>query len=159
VSAVWAPTFYQGSTSSFYNYVLNGWSFSPIYTFYSGKPFDGTVSGTSLNNSFGDNRFPLNPRNAYRLPNLINIDARLSKRFRLTESMNLELLAEAFNVVNRTHVFGENTTLYTRGTPPAGSPAGTPIPLNFNSNFGQITTTDSTLYRERQIQFAARFQF
>jgi hypothetical protein len=149
VSAVWAPTFYKGSNGSFYNYLLNGWSFSPIYTFYSGKPFDGTVSGTSLNNSFGDSRFPLNPRNAYRLPNLINIDARLSKRFRLTETMNLELLAEAFNVVNRTHVFGENATLYTR--------SGTV--LTYNSSFGQITTTDSTLYRERQIQFAARFQF
>ncbi|HTK37898.1 MAG TPA: TonB-dependent receptor [Pyrinomonadaceae bacterium] len=149
VSAVWAPTFYKGSTSSLYNYVLNGWSFSPIYNFYSGRAFDGTVSGTSLNNSFGDNRFPLNPRNAYRLPNLINIDARLSKRFRLTESMNLELLAEAFNVVNRTHVFAENSTLYTR--------SGTV--LTYNSSFGQITGTDSTLYRERQIQFAARFQF
>jgi hypothetical protein len=63
--------------------------------------------------------------------------------------MNLELLAEAFNVVNRTHVFGENATLYTR--------SGTV--LTYNSSFGQITTTDSTLYRERQIQFAARFQF
>jgi hypothetical protein len=148
-SAVYAPTFFKGSTKSFYNYVVNGWSFAPIFTFYSGQPFDGTVSGTSLNNTNGNSRFPLNPRNAYRLPNIFNIDARLSKRFRLTESMNLEVLAEAFNVANRTHVFGENTTLYSR----SGNN------LNFNSTFGDITTTDSTLYRERQIQFSARFQF
>ena len=150
-SAVWAPTFYKGSNRSLGNYLLNGWSFAPIVTYYSGKPFDGSVSGTSLNRSNGDNRFPLNPRNAYRLPSIFNIDARLSKRFRLTESMNLELLAEGFNVANRTHVFGENTTLYTVNT--------TTNVLTFNPSFGQITTTDSTLYRERQIQFAARFQF
>lgn len=149
-SIVWSPTFYKGSRNSFGNYILNGWTISPIFTYYSGRPYDGNVSGTSLNNSFGDNRFPLLQRNAFRLPSLINLDARLSKRFRLTETMNLEFLAEAFNVANRTHVFGVNTTFYSR----SGNN------LNFNAgNFGQVTGTDSTLYRERQIQFAARFQF
>jgi hypothetical protein len=102
-----------------------------------------------LNGSNGDNRFPLNARNAYRLPSLHNFDLRLSKRFRFTESLNLEVLGEAFNVFNRTHVFGQNSTLYTR----SGNV------LNYNSAFGDITNTDSTLYRERQVQFAARFQF
>lgn len=151
VSAVYNPRIYKGSTRSFYNYLLNGWSIAPIYTFYSGRPFDGTVSGTSLNRSNGDNRFPLNPRNAYRLPNIMNVDLRLSKRFRLSEDMNLEILGEAFNLFNRTHVFAENSTLYTVNT--------TTNVLTFNPAFGQITTTDSTLYRERQVQFAARFQF
>ncbi|MGI8812451.1 MAG: hypothetical protein ACR2IH_07980, partial [Pyrinomonadaceae bacterium] len=151
VSAVWAPTLFKGSKSSIGNYLLNGWSLAPIVTYYSGRPFDGTVSGTSLNRTNGDNRFPLNPRNAYRIPSLVNVDARLSKRFRLTETMNFELLAEAFNVANRTQVFGENSTLYSVNT--------TTNVLTYNPSFGQITTTDSTLYRERQIQFAARFQF
>ena len=156
VSAVYAPTLYRGgNTGSFYNYVLNGWSIAPIYTFYSGRPFDATVSGASLNNSQGDARFPLNPRNAYRLPSLHNLDLRLSKRFRFTETMNLELLGEAFNVANRTQVFGVSSSLYTR--------SGTNLSLTKDTTgrqtFGDITTTDSTLYRERQIQFAARFQF
>ena len=150
-SVVWAPTFYKGGQHSFGNYILNGWSISPIVTVYSGSPFSGTVSGTSLNNSFGDNRFPLLPRNSFRTPSLQNIDARLSKRFKLTETMNLEFLAEAFNIVNRTHVFSLNNTFYSR--PQTGST------LNYNSSFGDINGTDSTLYRERQIQFAARFQF
>lgn len=160
VSAVYAPTLYKGSTTgSFYNYLLNGWSIAPIYTFYSGAPFTGSISGTTLNGTNGDNLFPLEGRNTFRLPSLHNLDLRLSKRFRFTERYNLEFLAEGFNVFNRTQVFGLNSTLYIRGTPPVGSPPGTPIPLNFNSSFGDITTTDSTLYRERQIQFAARFQF
>ena len=45
---------------------------------------------------FGDNRLPILERNAFRLPSLINLDARLSKRFKLTETMNLEFLAEGF---------------------------------------------------------------
>ncbi len=154
-SAVYSPTLVKDS-KGFANYIANGWSFSPIFVYYSGRAFDGTVSGTSLNGSFGDTRFPLNPRNAYRLPSLWNLDARLSKRFKITESTNLELLAEGFNVFNRTQVFGENTVLYARGSTPAG---GAPTPLTYNAPFGSITTTDSTLYRERQIQFAARFQF
>lgn len=154
-SAVWAPKFYKGSYKSGYNYLLNGWSFAPIMTFYSGRPYDGTVSGTSLNNTNGDNRFPLNPRNNYRLPNILNFDARLSKRFRITETVNIEFLGEVFNIANRTHVFGVNQTLYSRGTPATGQP----VPLNYNTAFQQVTTTDSTLYRERQIQLSARLQF
>ena len=159
VSAVYAPAIYRGDSRSFYNYLLNGWSIAPIFAYYSGRPFDGNVSGTSLNNTNGDNRFPLNARNAYRLPSLINLDLRLSKRFNFTERYRLEFLAEAFNVANRTQIFGQNSTLYNRGNVPTGSPAGTPVPLNFNTAFGDVTTTDSTLYRERQIQFSTRFQF
>jgi hypothetical protein len=150
-SAVWAPDFYKGGQKSLGNYLLNGWSIAPIFTWYSGSPFNGTVSGTSLNNSFGDNRFPLLPRNSFRTPSLQNLDLRLSKRFRLTETMNLELLAEGFNVFNRTHVFSLNNTFYSR--------QGSSTLLLFNNAFGQVTGTDSTLYRERQIQFGARFQF
>jgi len=161
-SAVYAPNPYKGSHSSWENYLLNGWSFSPIYVFYSGKPFDGTVSGTTLNGSNGDNRFPLNPRNFYRLPSLWNVDLRVSKRFRITESTNLELLAEGFNIFNRTQVFGVNSALYVRTAncfATNGTVTNNANSLCYNPAFGQVTTTDSTLYRERQIQFAARFQF
>jgi hypothetical protein len=130
---------------------LNGWTFSPIYTYYSGAPYSGTVSGTSLNASFGANHVPILGRNSFRLPDFHNLDVRLSKRFRITETMNLELLAEAFNIVNRTHVFGVETVMYTR--------SGSSTTLNFNNNFGNIIAAQSTMYRERQIQFAARFQF
>ena len=154
ISGVWAPTFYKGSKSSFANYALNGWSFAPNFNYYSGKPFSGTVNGTSLNAQFGDTFFPLAGRNSFRLPSLINLDVRLSKRFKFTETMSLEFLAEAFNVANRTHVFSVSNQLYTRnGT------ALTPTVTSGRVTFGDVTGTDSTLYRERQIQFATRFQF
>ncbi|MBA3769992.1 MAG: TonB-dependent receptor, partial [Blastocatellia bacterium] len=112
-SAVWAPTFYKGSKSSFYNYLLNGWSIAPILAIYSGSPYSGNVN-TTLNGTNGGNFLPIAGRNSFRLPVLRNLDIRLSKRFRLTETMNLELLAEAFNAFNSTHVFGVATGLYTR---------------------------------------------
>ncbi len=153
-SAVWSPTFYKGDRNSIGNYILNGWTLSPIINYFSGSPFSATVSGQSLNGTNGGNFFPLLGRNSERLPSLTNIDLRLSKRFRVTETTSLEFLAEAFNLLNSTHIFGTNSTLYNR----AGTPAN-PL-LNFNStSYGQITATDSTLFRERQIQFAARLQF
>ncbi len=148
-SAIWRPTFYKGDRSSIGNYILNGWSISPILQYFSGRPYTGTVSGTSLNRTFGDNQFPLAGRNSFRLPSLINVDVRLSKRFEVTETVNVEFLAEAFNVANKTHVFGVNSTLYTR----------TNNGLEYNQPFGTVTSAQSTLFRERQIQFAARLQF
>jgi len=64
----------------------------------------------------------------------------------------VELLAEGFNIFNRTQVTTVSTTMYTI--------SGTT--LNFNSGpsgFGSVTGADSTLFRERQIQLAARFEF
>lgn len=162
VSAVYAPTFYKGGSKSFYNYLLNGWSIAPIFAYYSGRPFDGNVSGTTLNGTNGDNRFPLNSRNAFRLPKLVNLDLRLSKRFNFTERYRLEFLAEAFNVANRTQVFGQNSTQFVRATNcflTNGIVTNNPNGLCASPTFGDITTTDSTLYRERQIQFSTRFQF
>jgi hypothetical protein len=63
--------------------------------------------------------------------------------------VRLELLAEGFNVFNRTQVTFVNSTLYNQ--------SGTA--LNFNQTFRTVTGADSTLFRERQIQFAARFEF
>jgi hypothetical protein len=159
-SGVYAPTFYKG-TNSFYNYLINGFSIAPVYAVYSGQPYNGTVGGVTngLNGTNGDNRLPIIPRNAFRLPRLSNLDIRLSKRFNFNERFNLEFLAEVFNAFNRTHVFGVNTQIYS-GT----GVTATAATLNFNqtngvANFQQVTTTDSTLYRERQIQFSTRFQF
>jgi hypothetical protein len=63
--------------------------------------------------------------------------------------MKLEFLVEGFNVFNRTQVTFVNSTLYNQ----VGSA------LNLNPTFRTVTGADSTLFRERQVQFAARFEF
>ncbi len=149
------------------NAIFNGWTIAPILNAFSGQRFSGTVSGTvnptnnfgiaggtqagGINGSNGSTRFSLVPRNFFKQPKIWYVDLRVSRRFSITEGTKLELLAEAFNLFNRTQVTGVNTLLYsipTNGTN-----------LTFNTGFGSVTGADSTLFRERQIQLAARFEF
>jgi hypothetical protein len=154
--------------------LLNGWTFAPILNAFSGQRFTGNIANTispaafgfttcsaggitascttpggGVNGSGGGNRLALVPRNFFKQPNIWYFDMRISRRFRITEGTKLELLAEGFNVFNRTQVTTVNTTLYNL--------SGTT--LTFNPTFGTVTGADSTLFRERQIQLAARFEF
>lgn len=166
-SAVYSPTLYKGSNNTFYNYLLNGWSLAPIFIYYSGSPFTGS-GPANLNGTNGSNRFPLNRRNSYRNPDLWNVDLRVSKRFNFTERYNLELLAEGFNIFNRTQVSGLNFTQYALPITSGGVSncfgingiqTNDPNGLCSQPTFGSIFSTDSNNFRERQIQFAARFHF
>jgi hypothetical protein len=149
--------------------VFNGWTIAPIVNAFSGQRFTGNIAnsinpqsfgfasnqtpGGGANGSGGANRFALVPRNFFKQPNIWYVDARLSRRFSLTESVKLEVLAEGFNIFNRTQVTIVNGTIYNL----AGST------LTFNGTgtnpFRNVTGADSTLFRERQVQFAARFEF
>ncbi len=146
-------------------HIFNGWTIAPILNSFSGARFTGNISGSidprnfgfasnqtpggGVNGSGGATRFALVPRNFFKQPNIWYVDARLSRRFTLRESMKLEFLVEGFNVFNRTQVTGVNGTLYNL----SGST------LTFNAPFGATTGADSTLFRERQVQLAARFEF
>jgi hypothetical protein len=162
-SAVYAPHLYKGTENSFGDYVLNGWSISPIYVIYSGQPYSAT-GPANLNGQNGSNRVFILPRNAFRLPAIKNMDLRISKRINFSERYNLELLGEAFNLFNRTQVFGQTGTYF--ASPSSNSCAVTngivtndANGLCYSPSFGAVSSTDSNKYRERQIQFAVRFHF
>jgi outer membrane receptor protein involved in Fe transport len=160
-SVVYSPNpFKDGAAKT----IFNGWTIAPILNSFSGQRYTGNISGSiapasfglsgstpggGVNGSGGSSRLALLPRNAFKQPNIWYLDARLSRRFSLTERMKLELLAEGFNLFNRTQVTGVNSTFYNL----SGST------LTFNAPFGATTGADSTLFRERQIQLAARFEF
>jgi hypothetical protein len=154
VSAVIAPRF--DLSNKFTDLLVDGWSIAPIFQYYSGRPFSGFVSGSSggagsLNRSGGANRFPLVERNSFREPDVWNVDLRLSRKFYLKEKVSFEVLGEAFNLFNRTQVTQVNGTFYNLNT--------ATNTLTFNTAFNQITAAGGTLFRERQVQVAARFQF
>lgn len=145
--------------------ILNNWTFAPILNILSGPRFTASLSGTlnptsfgfassttpggGVNGSGGATRFSQVPRNFFKLPKIVNMDLRISRRFKLREAMAIEVLGESFNLFNRTQVSGLNTSIYSI----SGSN------LNFNTAFGQVTEAGATLFRERQIQLAARFEF
>jgi hypothetical protein len=70
------------------------------------------------------------------------------------------LIAEGFNIFNRTHIFDVNQNAYSRGNPVGTASGISTSTLTYQtSTFGTPTVTDSFYWRERQIQFAARFNF
>lgn len=157
-SGVWQPKFF-GEDNNVGRILFNGFSFAPIMYIQSGFPYsigvDGSVAnavrgGNGFTGSRGGNRLhPLVRRNSERLPRIVNVDMRVSRRFRFTETVNLEFLAEAFNMFNRTQVISIDTNAYTI----SGNN------LAFRPAFETVSSTQSTTLRERQFQFAVRFQF
>jgi hypothetical protein len=156
--------------------ILNGWTLAPILNAFSGQRVTANITGStnarnnfginqnlqvsSLNGSGGSSRFAFLPRNAFKQPNIWYVDMRLSRRFSITERTKLELLAEGFNLFNRTQVTSVSSTIYSVDT--TGSLASPKPFLNFSggpSGFFSVTGADSTLFRERQVQLAARFEF
>jgi len=71
--------------------------------------------------------------------------------------MNLELLGEAFNLFNRTQVSGVNTSIYAASV--SGTAPNQTAILTFTPSFGTTNEAGATLFRERQLQFAVRFEF
>jgi hypothetical protein len=155
---------YKNKDNAVARALFNGWTIAPIFNWFSGQRYTGNVSGSAaaasfgltgstpgggVNGSGGATRFGLFPRNYFHQPSIQFLDLRLSRRFSLGEKAKIEVLAEAFNFFNRTQVTTVNTTLYTL----SGST------LTFAPTFGQTTGADSTLFRERQVQLAVRFEF
>ena len=92
---------------------------------------------------------PFVQRNTFDPPAIYNVDLRLSRRVKVKEWGSLELLAESFNLFNHVNVVGVNTVAYRM----SGTNA------NFDSTFGLANSSNGTLTKERQMQFAVRFQF
>ena len=157
--------------------ILNGWELAPIFQIYSGVPFTPSISGSfplggapagtvltggsGQNGSAGSARFALVPRNSFRLPKIVNLDMRVSRRIHFSETTALEFLVEGFNVFNRTQVTGLNTQIYkTTGTFAAPILCSTGCTTTSTlTNFNTINAAGGTLFRERQVQVAVRFEF
>jgi Carboxypeptidase regulatory-like domain/TonB dependent receptor-like, beta-barrel len=145
--------------------VLNGWTIAPIVNAFSGARYTGNTSGSSVSSVFGFSqaggvngsngslRFALVPANFFKQPKIWYTDLRVSRRFSITESKKLELIAEGFNIFNRTEVTSVNNTIYNIAT------SGSNVNATFNPSFGTTTGADGFFFRERQIQLAVRFEF
>ena len=152
--------------------ILNGWTIAPIVNMYSGFRYTavtnnftppagvatantfGTAQSGGINGSNGSLRFGLTPNNAFHAPSIKYVDLRVSRRFRVTEGSKIELLAEGFNIFNRTQVTGINNRMYVL------SQSGTSVIGTFDPTFGTPSDlSNGFFFRERQIQLAVRFEF
>src|ERR1043166_5682153 len=146
--------------------ILNGWTIAPIVNMFSGFRYTPTtnsfttssVFGASpagvVNGSNGSLRFALLPNNFFHSPSIKYVDLRISRRFTIKENAKLELLAEGFNIFNRTQVTGVNNREYVL------SNQGGNIVATFDPTFGTPSDlSNGFFFRERQIQLAVRFEF
>jgi len=142
--------------------IFDGFSVATVFFAASGEPYSAGVGGSPAGGLRAGitagglpslSRFPLFSRNAFRLPKIVNLDLRISRRFHLTNKTNLEVHGEAFNLLNRTQVTGLNTRLYVIGG------TATASTLTFDPAFQTISTAGNNIVRERQIQFAVRMEF
>ena len=147
--------------------ILSGFEVSPIFNYNSGHPFN-LLSGEATN---GDNH-PTNgrpvgaARNTGLGPNYIDFDMRLSWRHKVGEKATLQIVAEGFNLANRTNYASVNnqvgplfalpaavggsgyTTFNVHGIRPNGTTVTPSTPLSFTSDFPK-----------RQIQLGLRLTF
>ena len=165
VSAVYNTEFASLKDNKVGRAILNGWTIAPIFNAFSGARYTGNTSGSSVSSVFGFSqaggvngsngslRFGLVPPNFFKQPSIWYTDLRISRRFNVTEKTRLELLAEGFNIFNRTQVTAVNPTIYNIST------SGSSVIATYNPLFGTATGADGFFFRERQVQLAARFEF
>ncbi len=136
---------YWRETAGVTKALLDGWSMSWIATIQSGQPYAETV--TNDLNGDGNTRNDIVPgsRNSHTPETIYVLDARLARRIALTKRVNLDLIAEAFNLLNSTNIATERNGLYTFAN-------GVLTP---QANFGQhLSALDP-----RIVQLAAKISF
>jgi len=146
--------------------ILNGWTIAPIVNMFSGFRYTpvtnsfspSAVFGASpaggINGTNGSLRFGLLPNNAFHAPPVKYVDLRVSRRFTIKENAKIELLAEGFNIFNRTQVTGINNRMY------VVSVSGSSVNATFDPTFGTASDlSNGFFFRERQVQLAVRFEF
>jgi hypothetical protein len=105
-------------------------------------------------------------RNTLRLPASVKVDMRLSRSFRLGESLRLRGAVEVFNVANRVNYSGVTQRAFLVGTAVNGM-----TPLVFQDAaavateglnvlpFGANTAAETSQATERRVQMGLRLEF
>ncbi len=106
-------------------------------------------------------------RNGLTGPGLAQLDLTLSKKFQVSEAMNVEFRSEFYNIVNRANFSNPSNVRLAQGLPSGpngtGVQPGQPFSAsNAGGNFGVLTSTVSNqigLGTNRQVQLSLRLNF
>ena len=129
-----------------WEHLSHGFQLSTMFQYYSALPFNITTGMATIQ---GTNARPtvngaIISRNAGTGFDFVNLNARLSRTFRLTERVRLEGIVERFNILNRVNGVTRNGTFGTGAYPTNPSPT-----------FGQTTSVGDP----RSTQLALRLTF
>lgn len=111
-SGYWDMSYWRES-SGVTKALLGGWSMSWIASIGSGQPYSEAV--TNDLNGDGNTRNDIVPgsRNSHTPETTYVIDARLAKRIPLGKKVNLDVIGEAFNLLNSTNILTQRNGFYT----------------------------------------------
>ena len=156
LSGVWSLDSYTEHSSGIARAILGGWTISGIAAWQSGQPYTAFTS-VDLNNDGNarNDRAPGFARNTFRLPSQFSVDPRVTKDIAIFAGARLQLIAEAFNLFNRSNVSGVRNTYYAV-TSTGGVPSKFTLQDIPTSNpFGFPTLSSGP----RILQFAAKVSF
>jgi len=141
---------------------------------------DGNIYGGAISSGSGfptTGRPPQIQRNSQPGPGIRNIDFRVTRDIPIHEKISMQLIGEAFNILNHQIISGVNTTYSSLSYPSAATgascPANTAVPTGSQfagcitpyvpnspaQAFGAETGTNSLLYGPRQLQLSAKLFF
>ena len=126
--------------------LVKNWSFSVILTAQSGQPYTARVGAVDLNGD-GNTRNDIAPgtvRNQFQLPSIVTFDPRIAREIPIGP-VRLQLIWEAFNLLNRDNISSVDATYY--------SVSGTT--LTRTTTFGRPLLSTG----ERIMQLAAKLTF
>jgi hypothetical protein len=111
--------------------ILGGFELAGIFNAQSGQPYSALVS-RDLNHDLNsrNERAPGTARNQFNLPAIYTVDPRITKSIAITERAKVQLIAEAFNLLNHQNITSVKNTLYSASSncTAAGSVACTLTP-------------------------------
>ena len=164
----WAMLNYPVVASGWKKYLEDGWHLNPMIQAQTGLPYSAGLSGTitgaagsGINGSGTSTWLLQTHRNSFRQPATVVFDAHVQKDLHFTERMNVELVADGFNLLNYVNVTGVNSTAYSiSGGNIKYNPLVKGTGLTTQSGFGAITNADSNfVYSQRQIQLGFKLDF
>jgi hypothetical protein len=111
-SYLWNTDFAGLTKNPVVQWLTGGWTLSGVVSYQTGQPYSLTVNG-DLNNDGNtrNDRVPGTARNSQRLPSLFSVDPRISRHITMGP-VDVELIAEAFNVFNNKNIIGLQSGQY-----------------------------------------------
>jgi carboxypeptidase family protein len=144
------------------NAFINNFQLSTIVTLESPNYFTKFAGFDANGDIFGNNdRVGIEPRNTFKGDSYQSVDMRIARTFKATERLNVEAMAEAFNLLNTVNVRFFNTVYGAadfcnfNATAQGCSATQKFLESSPNANYG----TPRAVYNPRQIQFALRLTF
>lgn len=132
--------------STLWGQLTRGWELGSMFQYYSALPFNITTGGNTIQGT------PARPivngafisRNSGEGYDFLNLSARLSRSFQLSDEVRLQGMVEAFNALNRVNGVTNNGVFGTGA-----------YPSNPSTSFGQMISAGEP----RSLQLAVRLQF